>query len=620
MDEKKKKKESLDKTLNTAKGVLNDRVLSSAKDGVISDTLSYGATGIGMAHSINKELAGHKWKSLSKAQKSKVLKSSFLNRGVPIFALSGLAADMIVPSVRLHRLHNREFGENPDFKDYSKLVATKGIPSAVYFGALYKNRGKLVDSSVKVVKNLPKIIDKGLSKSDRKNALKVVGAGVGAGGSVQLLNNAAGYAQLIHTPETIIKSKKDRMKGVNDMNIKKAFNVVDDAFEKIAELENYDAGLEKISAEEIIDFGFDKIAAKKSMLKGVKDVLTGKNIGKAKGVMSATNAAVDGTGTASRVLNAVDGQLDNLLSAKQRGLKDLGKKTGVRIGKDGNVVKTRFSGKAEEELAKIMESSGKTVKQLSKEYGMSQKEISSLRKGLEASKGKIKPDREGILGVVDNVKNRGLYKGNAKKNKKIDIISERMKQGKNVSAKDLQETKRTLFGKTKVVGDSDFQDVVNKYNTTLGKSNKAKKNIARTKANIGDAQHELNAVKNSGSINNRLQAIRDAEKLKGTASSAKGVRNALGDIQDAAGFNVGETARGLAKANYNKEVAKTVGAYGAVGGAGYLGSKALSKDKQPEPYYGNSFQPQYNFNNRRDFVNRMAEEIVETAIIEKQGI
>lgn len=251
------------KAMNVAKDILHDRALSAAKDEAISNAITYGAAGTGLAYGIKKELGKQQWKNLSALQKKNVLGKSVLSKGLPALALAGVATDTIVPAIRLRNMHKKELGTNPTVKDYAKLMAVKGLPSAAYYGLMYKNRGKLADGMTDAIKNIPKLVRKSTGMAEKRKAVKAISAGVATGGALHAMDEAVGLAQMIHTPETIVKAKK---KGEKKMELKTAFEIVDDVFEKIAsESQKNNIVIDK-EAEEIVNYGFNKIAANESLL------------------------------------------------------------------------------------------------------------------------------------------------------------------------------------------------------------------------------------------------------------------------------------------------------------------------------------------------------------------
>ncbi|MDF2841700.1 MAG: hypothetical protein K0R00_126 [Herbinix sp.] len=290
-----------DQFINTAKDVVKDRVLSTTKDSFIISPVVKGSTALALGYGLKKGLSGQSWKAMDSLQKNRTLRKAVLNYALPVYALSGVASDIVVPNVRMQKLHNKELGSNPSVKDYAKLSAVKGIPSALYFGMMLKNKGKLADSMVDIVKNVPKVIGK-TSWGDKKKAVKVIGGGLAAGGALKAVGDVGDFVQLTQTPETIIKSKKNK---ISNTDFKQATEIVDEVFEKIAAFQSEE---DKI-ADEIISYGFERIASNQSILKGVGDVLTGKNIKNAKGIL---NGAKSHSKSINHVLAAFDKPNDSL--------------------------------------------------------------------------------------------------------------------------------------------------------------------------------------------------------------------------------------------------------------------------------------------------------------------
>jgi hypothetical protein len=569
------------KAIATAKDILHDRALSAAKDEVISDSLTYGVTGAGMLYGLKKELAGKRWSGLSSSQKSKILKNTALNRALPVFAVTGILADAAVPVYRLHKLHRKEFGTEPEVKDYAKLVAVKGLPSAAYYGALYKNRAKLADGIGDMIKSAPKLISKSTKFPERKKAFKTIAAGAAAGGAVSLLDEATGVTQLMTTPETIIKAKKrnQNSKGVKnnmEMELKQAFEVIDSAFDKIASEQEEDFVIDK-TAEEIVEYGFQKIASKQSMLHGIGDVLTGKNIQKAKSVMNAAESAPKAVGGAGRVIDAVDNKIGDLANSRAQKVEGMTKDLSDKLSKNQSNI-------------------GANARNLKD----NQKSIQKIKEGLDKARKPVQSDRTGRWGDVENTLRKKTYEKNRTYNDKIDNIIDRMNSGRTIDNHDLGVTKGTMFGGKRFVPNTDFNSEIKQYNVANSELHGAKKQMNRSKANAGVLKKDIEAKKGTPEYAKAQQAAEDAKKLSGISSSTKKLKDTFTDLQNAAGVNIGESAAEKARSNYNKEVAKTVGTYGAIGGGALLGAKALSgksdNTSQPQAPSSQQFVPKYNFN------------------------
>lgn len=582
-----------DKVIGTIKEQAKDRGLSAAKDEFISNALTNTAVGLNTLIGIRKGLKGRSWKGLNSAQKSSLLKKSVLKRGIPTMAVAGITTDTMVPAVRLRNMHKKELGTEPTASDYAKLMATKGLPSAAYYGAMLKNKKKLVDGTTKAIQNIPKLVAGGVSGKDRKKAFKAVAAGVGAGGALGILDDVAGTAQLIHTPETIIKAKKKALKGDGRMELKEAFEIIDCMFEKESSYEE-DASLKL--AGEIIDYGFDKIAKNQSLLKEVGNVLTGKNIKKSKALMSATNVGRNTLGAVNGLTSAVGQELGNIAKSSQNSAKNVARSAGARVDKAGNIVKTKFSNLDKDTLAKLIDAEKKVAGGKSKAIHQTNSAMADIQKQLVGQKKPAQSDRAGIFGKAENVIRHGQYSKNKAYNEKIDGIVDRMKTGKTISNKELGTTKTTLFGKKKTIGNTDFTNELKRYNTLAGEVGKAAKEQGKSKAKIGDLKHELNAKNIGETYEKKMNKAKGAQAASDGISSA---RNIIGSMQAAMnninGGSISGDIANKAQQKYNKEVAKTVGAYGALGTGLYAGAKALGKKDEKQNPVG-SYSPQYNYN------------------------
>jgi hypothetical protein len=161
-----------------------------------------------------------------------------------------LAGGIGIGATRLHNLHKKELGINPDKKDYAKVVAVNAIPAGIGFGALAKNRDKLepkINEGIEKAKKLKSVLKNPEELHNLINELKskamvakqVEGAASGSNNKMKALKagliSAGIFAgtelpSLLITPETIVNKKKEEM---NNME-KSAFEIIEEAYEKIA--------------------------------------------------------------------------------------------------------------------------------------------------------------------------------------------------------------------------------------------------------------------------------------------------------------------------------------------------------------------------------------------------
>ena len=330
------------------------------------------------------------------------------------------------------------------------------------------------------------------------------------------------------------------------------YDILDERFEKVAMLN-----------EEL-----EKEAAKKINLGPIADVFTGNNISKANKELAKAERLSNVPGFGSAIADSVQ-NADRILSDRR-----------------------------------LYEAS----------QGLS-KELGKTKKGLETSS-----KESGIKALKENIMRRKEFGTNKEKQRIIDEINNSVSQGKRIDY-DKLTTKPSIIG-NKVVDPGISKDQIKAYNKSVGNANAVDKIQ-------GDASNIDEVVTRTQGRFNKLK-----DKLSGVKSidDAKALgKNTLKDIKaQGAGRNVREANRTIAdakavaapfaepvnaslqgnvnkaKANVNKEIAKTVGAYGAVGAGVGMGAKAVANANSPKQENSQKpFYPEYKNN-----INKLAEEII----------
>lgn len=233
-----------------AKGIVENNVIPSLRDGFAQNALSVAGAGLGTAIQMKRG------KSFADAAKT---------GGLYGMAAGDTIGSVVFPQSRLIKMHKDKYGKMPTAKEMGKLFAVNTVPTAALWGgvlSLKKPKKFYQDTTVDVVKglgkktenirNIPKRVGNAinfagsdeaqlLSHNDfakgfvsrlkaPKKTEKVKGLGKTIGKAMvidNIVDNVVDLPTKFVTPETIMKEKERKMN-------KNAFDVINESFEKIA--------------------------------------------------------------------------------------------------------------------------------------------------------------------------------------------------------------------------------------------------------------------------------------------------------------------------------------------------------------------------------------------------
>lgn len=174
----------LDEIEKIAQDLTVNQEPTTAKDKIISGAKRIGRGFVdGKANSFGQEatafLGAAAGTALAK-RKGMTLGNAAAKGGLAGMALADLGASAIIPSMQLKKRHKAEFGENPDAKDYAKVLAVNTLPTAALWGTMLGNkkiRGKVQNGLSKAPQNINRSIAsmKGIGR-DFKNTNKAMDA------------------------------------------------------------------------------------------------------------------------------------------------------------------------------------------------------------------------------------------------------------------------------------------------------------------------------------------------------------------------------------------------------------------------------------------------------------
>jgi hypothetical protein len=568
------------RTENKFKSIGKDTILSGLKGSAQTALLAGSIGAIGTTIGVRKGLAGKAFSALSRAEKKDLIRKAVIKQGLMGAATGSIAGNTIAPAMRLRSLHKKELGANPSVSDYAKVITPRAIPNAAFWALAYKNKGamiKTIDNSINAASQF--------SKTKKLNDLKPVLGGASVGGSMLLADKATDIAGFINTPESVVKKKKRRLKngGANTMDIKTAFDVVEEAFEKTA-------SINKEYAE-----AMEKEAGLSDLVKVVK----GDNVRKVSRQLEHINALGGAGKVTSGVADAVGNIAGDLKKGKASELAEFMKSKGIKVDKNGNKVQSQFHKLDGAQLKGERRLLQGDLSSVGKEVGNAKKNINNTVKNLQKQKKQEFSDKDGkIKATIDNIVNARTYKNNKKFNSKLDQTIAQMKANKQLSVDDLK-TEKGLFGKRKV--NLGYEQDIHNYNRSLQTAQKSEKKLNRVKGSIADIDHELNYQNNFDAINKKKNTInvmdnvgKVTSKLNSTINSGASAFAPLGDM-----------GKGALENKLKRETAKTTAARVGLG-AGVVGTAAVAGGALNKPNKDNS-------NN----VTKVAMQIVQSALMEK---
>lgn len=312
------------------------------------------------------------------------------------------------------------------------------------------------------------------------------------------------------------------------------------------------------------------------------------------------------------LLDSAESFVDKHLNKNKEKMSELYRSKGIKLDRTGNpITSKKISSMTDEEFNKALKAvksqfntNTKAVKDTKKSIDNIIEEMNKRRRPTESQ------HNNKIIAGLDNVFNRRKYNKNVDYNSRLDDVISRMKSGKEIKDIEKLKTKEGIIRK-KVPTGIDFEQQLHAYNKEIASHNKAQKNINKSKSQLDNYVNENRLRKNKKDIDGVKRNIETYESAKDLAGTVKKVLGSQGDL---ANINTQKSRQ-----NYRKELAKTIGAWGGIGAAGVAGTTAIAnaaKPKKESRQSGPTFQPRYNYN---DYVRKTADEIIESAIMEKMG-
>ena len=558
-----------------AKNVGKDTILSTLKQHLQSAGLAAGGAVIGTAIGSKSGLGRKSISALNKAERKALITSSAKKHGFLGAAAGSMVGNTVVPAMNLKDTYNRELGENPTISDYAKTVAPRALPDAAVWGLAYKHRsdmGKAIENGIGAFSKF----NKTKKIRDLRPALK----GAEMGGGFLVVDKAADALSFLNTPESMARKEKEkRMNGGDRMDTKTALEIVDCAFDKMAEING------------------DFIEKEAGMGKDFLRVVSGKNVERATKNLEHFNAATSGGRIGGGVTETIEGLANNYKNSQSEAMKDLMKSKGVKLDRNGNKINTRYHNMSADQLKGELGLLEKDKRAFGNMYGKSNKDINTVISDIKKNRKAESSTKDGrIPSAIDNVINRRKYKANAADNAKLDSVINQMRNGKQVSVKDLTE-QQGLFGKKRV--NLGYEDKINDYNRSLQSRQKAQKKLDFASRSHADATHEMNYQNNYDNISKMKGRVDNINNFqKGVNSAKQTLAEGMKSVEPLSDYGR-QTLEGRVNSERAKTTAARVGLGGTIAGGTALGAASLtSKSKD-------------------DATTKVAMSIIESALMER---